>query len=87
MAMTAVFQRGIIPYHTHQELQPGVKQLWYKSSLNSTISTDQLSATIIGISMRIIKTSRDIPPSASFHCNGAPLMTSHNGIAMMALPQ
>ena len=29
MAMAAVFQRGIIPYHTHQELQPGVEQLRY----------------------------------------------------------
>ena len=34
-----------------------------------------------------IYTSRDSPPTASFHCNGAPLMTSHDGIAMMALPQ
>ena len=29
MAMTAVFQRGIIPYHTHQESQPGVERLRY----------------------------------------------------------
>ena len=29
MAMTAVFKRGIIPYHTHQESQPGVEQLRY----------------------------------------------------------
>ena len=32
-------------------------------------------------------TSRDSPPLASLHCNGAPLTTSHDGIAMMALPQ
>ena len=32
MAMTAVFTRGIIPYHTHQELRPGVEQLRYYST-------------------------------------------------------
>ena len=30
----------------------------------------------------IIYSSRDSPPLASFHCNGAPLTTSRNGIAM-----
>ena len=28
-------------------------------------------------------TSRDIPPSVNFHCYGAPLTTSHEGIVMM----
>ena len=46
MAMTAVFKRGIIPYHSHQESRPGVEQLRYKTSFNCTISADQLSATI-----------------------------------------
>ena len=49
-AMTAVFKRGTIPYHTHQKSQPGVVRLKYWSSFNST---DQLSATILGISMRV----------------------------------
>ena len=39
------------------------------------------------IQQAFIYTSRDSLPSASFHCNGAPLTTSHDGIAMMALPQ
>ena len=53
MAMTAVFKRGIIPYHSHQESRPGVEQLRYKTSFNSTISADQLSATILDISTRV----------------------------------
>ena len=35
----------------------------------------------------IIITSRNSPPSAIFHCNGALLTTSDDCIAMMALPQ
>ena len=31
MAMTAVFKRGINPYHTHQESEPGVEQLRYSN--------------------------------------------------------
>ncbi len=46
MAMTAVFKRSIIPYHTHQESRPGVEQLRYKTSFNCTISTDQVLATM-----------------------------------------
>ena len=53
MTMTAVFKRGIIPYHFHQESRPGVEQLRYKTSFNSTISADQLSATILDISTRV----------------------------------
>ena len=53
MAMTAVFKRGIVPYHSHQESRPGVEQLRYKTSFNSTISADQLSATILDISPQV----------------------------------
>ena len=53
MAMTAVFKRGIIPYHSHQKSRPGVEQLRYKTSFNSTISSDQLSATVLDISTRV----------------------------------
>ena len=60
IAMTAVFKRGIIPYHTHHEMQPGVEQLKYKSSFNSTISTEQLLATLLGISTRIIIRTCDV---------------------------
>jgi len=60
MAMTAVFKRGIIPYHSHQESRPGVEQLRYKTSFNCTISADQLSATILGISTRIIIITCDV---------------------------
>ena len=42
MAMTAVFKRGIIPYHTHQESRPGVEQLRYQTSFNCTISAVQI---------------------------------------------
>ena len=60
IAMTAVFKRGIIPYHSHQESWPGVEQLRYKTSFNCTISADQLSATILDISTRIIIITCDV---------------------------
>ena len=46
MAMTAVIKRGVIPYHTQQESQPGVEQLRYQNSFNSIISADQLSCHV-----------------------------------------
>ena len=86
MAMTAVFQRGINPYHTHQELQPGVVQLWYKSSLNSTISTDQLSAIIIGISTRIIIIAGDVKGQLCIlNCQTVVLNSRNNSFSFLPL--
>ena len=46
-AMTAVFKRAIIPYHTHRELHSGVQGVRNQSFFNSTKLTNQLSATIL----------------------------------------